>query len=286
MPDKKKRAPHSAIRNPNSEISSAAPTITLTTDFGSSDYFVGSVKGVLLRHDPSLRLVDITHEIAPQDLISAAFILKEISLYFPAKTVHLAVVDPGVGTDRRRLIAAERDQLYVAPDNGLLTYILQRVGCRVFSVEEAHLPLKKSPTFAGRDQFAPIAARLAAGVSQERLGRKIDDPVLMNGLSPRREGTQVVGKIVYFDRFGNAITNLTADHLDRTADPDALLLRLKGKRLAGLKRHYAEGKRGAGNLIINSSGHLELFVPGGSARDLLKLHLLDEVFVEAQKPVH
>jgi S-adenosylmethionine hydrolase len=281
MPSKKRTASHSARRNPKSAISVSAPIITLTTDFGLSDYFVGSVKGVLLQRAPGARLIDITHEIPPQDLITAAFVLKEASLYFPKGTVHLAVVDPGVGTDRRKIIAAERGQFYVAPDNGLLTYILQREGYRIYAVGETPLlPFEKSPTFAGRDHFAPMAALLAMGTPPERFGSEIKDPVVIEGLLPKGGEGKIVGKIVYLDRFGNAITNVTEADLGASIGSAEMAVRIKGRRLVGLKRNYAEGEKGAGNLIVNSSGHLEIFVPGGSARDLLRLRLLDEAVIE------
>lgn len=265
----------------NETAFSPAPIITLTTDFGLSDYFVGSVKGVLLQRAPGVSLIDLTHEIPPQDLITAAFVLKEASLYFPKGTVHLAVVDPGVGTDRRKILAAEGGQLYVAPDNGLLTYILQRDGCRVYAVGETPLlRLEKSPTFAGRDHFAPIAALLANGTPPEALGAEIKDPVVIEGLWPKRGEGEIVGKIVYLDRFGNAIANVTEADLKGSIGRSEWALSVKGVRLSGLKKNYAEGKKGAANLIVNSSGHLEIFVPGGSARDLLGLRLLDEVTIE------
>ena len=254
--------------------------MTLTTDFGARDYFVGSVKGVLLRQAPGVQLIDITHEIPPQDLITGAFILKEISLYFPEGTVHLAVVDPGVGTDRRKIIAVEAGQFFVAPDNGLLTYLLQREGCRTYVVEEKPLlHFEKSPTFAGRDHFAPIAALLVRGTRPETLGAEIKDPVVIEGLFPKSEGKRILGKVVYLDRFGNAITNVTQAALNQFGSPQ-ITLQVKGVRLIGLKENYAEGGKGSGNLIVNSSGHLEIFVPGGSARDLLGLRLLDEVMIE------
>lgn len=281
MPTKKRTASHSAIRIPQSALPPSAPIITLTTDFGLSDYFVGSVKGVLLRQAPGVRLVDITHDIPPQDLISAAFVLKEISSYFPSGTVHLSVVDPGVGTDRRKIIAVEEGQFFVAPDNGLLTYLVQRNGCRVYSVDETPLlAFKKSPTFAGRDHFAPIAALLARGASPEALGHEIRDAVRIEGLSPEVKGERIFGKVVYLDRFGNAIINVTDDLLHSSIGSQKIMLRFKGGSLAGLKKNYAEGEKRSGNLIVNSSRHLEIFVPGGSAQELLGFRLLDEVIIE------
>lgn len=277
-PEKHRNQPYFS---PTPDPRPPAPIITLTTDFGSSDYFVGSVKGVLLQRAPGVRLIDMTHEIAPQDLTAAAFVLKEVSLYFPEGTVHLAVVDPGVGTDRRKIIVTEREQRYVAPDNGILTYILQREGCRVYAVGDTPLlRLEKSPTFAGRDHFAPIAALLAMGAPPESFGPEINDPVLIEGLSPKREKERIVGKIIYIDRFGNAITNVTQDDLKGSINTPRFVLRVKGVSLTGLKNNYAEGERGAGNLIVNSSGHLEIFLPGGSARDLLGLRLSDEAIIE------
>lgn len=281
MRSKKRPASHSATRNRKFPTLASVPAVTLTTDFGLRDYFVGSVKGVLLQRAPGVRLIDITHEIPPQDLISAAFVLKEVSLYFPKGTIHLAVVDPGVGTDRRKIIAAEGGQRFVAPDNGILTYILRRDGCRVYAVGETPLlPAEKSPTFAGRDQFAPIAALLAAGAPPEAFGPEIEDPVVLEGLSPKGGEGRIVGKIVYIDRFGNAITNVTGADLKGSIGSTPFALRMKGARMVGLEKNYAAGERGAGNLIVNSSGHLEIFVPGGSARDLLGLRLLDEVMIE------
>lgn len=280
MPGKKRRASHSSLRTPPSALRALPPAITLTTDFGSADYFVGSVKGVLLQQAPGVRLVDITHDVPPQELISAAFILKEISLHFPRGTVHLAVVDPGVGTDRRKIIAVEAGQFYVAPDNGILTYLLHREGCRVYAVDETSLALKKSPTFAGRDHFAPMAALLAKGTPPEALGHEIKDPFLIEGLFPKVEGGRILGKVVYLDRFGNAITNVTEADLNASfSESRKIALQIKGARLEGLKKNYAEGKGGC-NLVLNSSGHLEIFVPGGSARTLLGLRLLDEVIIE------
>lgn len=281
MPTKKRTASHSALRIPQSPLLPSAPIITLTTDFGASDYFVGSVKGVLLRQAPGVRLVDITHDIPPQDLISAAFVLKEISSYFPPGTVHLSVVDPGVGTDRRKIIAAAEGQFFVAPDNGLLTYLFERNGCRVYSVDETPLlAFKKSPTFAGRDHFAPIATLLARGASPEAFGHEIRDAVRIEGLSPEVKGERIFGKVVYLDRFGNAITNVTDNLLHSSIGSQKIALRFKGGSLAGLKKNYAEGEKRSGNLIVNSSRHLEIFVPGGSAKELLGFRLLDEVIIE------
>lgn len=250
------------------------------TDFGSGDYFVGSMKGVLLRHAPAVTIVDITHDIPPQDLIRAAFVVKEASVYFPAGTIHLAIVDPGVGTDRRKIIVTTEKQLYLAPDNGILTYLLLHSECRVYAVDQTRrLGFKESPTFAGRDHFAPIAALLVNGTRPEELGPEIRDGVVLDGLLPKIENSRIIGKIVYIDRFGNGITNITESLLIPFCTTGEMRFEIKGHRLTGLKKNYSEGEKGAGNLIINSSGHLEIFVPGRSAESFLGLRLLDVVRV-------
>jgi len=255
----------------------AAPIITLTTDFGSRDYFVGSMKGVLLRIVPNARLIDITHEIPRHDIVSAAFVINEIYRTFPQGTIHLVVVDPGVGTERKKLIVSKKGQLFVAPDNGVLTYLYREKETRIYEVVDTpYLTFSNSPTFAGRDHFAPIAASLAAGIHPEALGREISDYQRIEGLTPESMGSDLAGKIVYFDHFGNAITNLTESVLKKSVRFE---VRIKGHSFQGLKRNYAEGDEEEGNLIINSSGHLEIFIPRKSAKEALKLNILDDLLV-------
>ncbi|MFQ5949402.1 MAG: S-adenosyl-l-methionine hydroxide adenosyltransferase family protein, partial [Nitrospiria bacterium] len=197
------------MRYSKSPLNSNDQIITLTTDFGIRDYFVGSLKGVLLQRVPNARLIDITHETPRHDIISAAFVVNEIYRTFPQGAIHLVVVDPGVGTERKKLIVSKEGHLFVAPDNGVLTYLFKEEGSRVYEVVDTrHLTFSNSPTFAGRDHFAPIVASLAVGILPEALGREISDYQCIKGLYPERKGSDLVGKIVYFDHFGNAITNL------------------------------------------------------------------------------
>lgn len=265
----------------NPPTASPSPIITLTTDFGLRDYFVGSVKGVLLERAPGIRLVDITHDIPRHDLLSAAFVIKETYRYFPAGSIHLVVVDPGVGTNRREIIAVHEGHFFVAPDNGLLTYLFQKGKTVVYQIKEtSFLRLKESATFAGRDHFAPVAALLANGIRPGQLGDLISDYRCLEALSPWKTGTRLIGKIVYFDHFGNAITSLTGAFLKENHPKGEIRISLRGKTFQGIHKNYAEGEKKAGNLIINSSDHLEIFVPEGSAKELLKLNLLDEVYLE------
>jgi S-adenosylmethionine hydrolase len=270
---------------PKKQSESAWPIVTLTTDFGLSDYFVGSVKGVLLCETllsgaPGIRLVDITHQIQRHDILSAAFVINEAYRYFPAGSIHLVVVDPGVGTERREVIATHAGHFFVAPDNGILTYLFQNEETVVYQVKKRSLlNLKESATFAGRDHFAPIAALLAKGTEPGELGEPITDYVRIEGLSPRRAGVDLAGKIVYFDHFGNAITNVTGAIL-KEADRKRICVSLCGKKIEGIKKSYLDGQTGTANLILNSSDRLEIFAPRESARALLKLELLDEVYLK------
>ncbi len=257
------------------------PLITLTTDFALNDYFVGALKGVLLRHVPEARLIDITHLIPRHDVISGAFVLHEISGYYPKGSIHLAVVDPGVGTERRKLIAKYAAQFFVAPDNGLLSYLLNSNECELFEVKKSEfLQFPQSPTFAGRDHFAPIAAALARGVSPENLGRQIADAYRIEALFCRKEAGAIEGKIVYFDHFGNAVTNVTQSILmDKLENAKLFSATLKGRTLSGLKKNYAAGQAEQVGLLINSSGFLEIFAFYRSAKEILNLNLMDDIII-------
>jgi S-adenosyl-L-methionine hydrolase (adenosine-forming) len=251
------------------------PIITLTTDFGLSDYFVGVLKGVLLQALPEVRIVDISHEIPRHDIISGAFVINEIFPYFPPGAVHLAVVDPGVGSTRRNIVVDYGGQHFVAPDNGLLSYVLGKAESRVYKINlRVGLKFKASPTFAGRDHFAPIAAMLASGRDPSELGEEIDDPCRLPGLSLGKRASGVIGKIVYFDHFGNGITNIKASDLSAASE-----VIVAGLRLGKLKQNYDEGSGTEGNIIINSSERLEVFVRGDSAKGKLNLKLMEVVTV-------
>jgi len=179
--------------------------VTLLSDFGTVDGYVAELKGVLLRGAPGATLVDISHDLAPGDVVAAAYVLGRTWQAFPSGTVHLAVVDPGVGT-RRRALAAEADgHRFVAPDNGLLSRVLHGRQARVVAL---NAPADASPTFHGRDVFAPAAARLACGETVEALGREVSDPVLLPPLRLERHGGDLVGEVVHVDRFGTLVTNL------------------------------------------------------------------------------
>ena len=244
--------------------------ISLLTDFGTTDVYAGVMHGVIAGIAPTVRVVDLTHEVAPQDVAGAAFLLDAAAPYFPSGTIHVSVVDPGVGSSRRILcVTTEDGATFLAPDNGLLTRVLARSpGATLRSVENRTLFLPNvSRTFHGRDVFAPVAAHLAAGVDPADVGPVIADPVRLP-LPEDRPLTagRVTGEVVHVDRFGNLITNLLTGALGR-AVRDA---RVSTTEVAGpVSDTYAERPEGDLLLITGSTGLLEVSVRGGSARDRL-----------------
>ncbi len=244
--------------------------ITLTTDFGLRDPFVGIMKGVLLSICPSARLVDLTHEVAPQDVLAGGWALEAATPFFPPGTVHLAVVDPGVGTARRALAVRAGGHYFVGPDNGLFTFALERAGWTAVSVTAPEYRLAEvSQTFHGRDVFAPAAAYLAGGVPLERLGPVVSDPERLRRPSCRLEGGELLGEVLDADRFGNLITSIPAARLAEIPGSGGIGLEVAGRRLRGPVDAYAEGGDGEPAVIVGSTGRLEIFVRGGSARDRL-----------------
>lgn len=234
--------------------------LTLLTDFGVRDYYVAAVKGVVLSRAPDTVIVDVSHEVAPGDVEEAAFLLAAAAPEFPAGTVHLAVVDPGVGSERRILVARTAEATFVAPDNGLLSPWL--AAAEVFSVTDGRW-FRDAPgaTFHGRDRFAPIAAALLRGQMPEGLGEPLRDPRVLDSRSPQRQGEVVHGHIVHVDRFGNLVSNIPATWCparDR-------VVTVGDRRLRRWVTHYAELRPGEAGVLIGSLGTLEVSVRDGSA---------------------
>lgn len=241
------------------------PLVTLTTDFGRRDPYVASMKGVIYRGCPVAQVADLTHEIAPQDVREAAFFIAAAAPCFRAGTVHVVVVDPGVGTARRPLVVCAGRQYFVCPDNGLLSLYLQR-----FPLEEAYaienpefMRPVVSPTFHGRDIFAATAARLAAGVDLHGVGPRVDQLAAIPFPEPIVRDDAVEGEIVHVDHFGNAISNVSAElvaHWPRVqVEAGPLVLR-------GLSTTYADAAPGEPLVLTGSTGFLELAVNRGSAQ--------------------
>lgn len=252
--------------------------IALLTDFGNRDGFVGAVKGVILSINPDVNIVDISHEITPFDILEASLVLKATYNYFPKGTIFVSVVDPGVGTDRKKIIVETEDYIFVAPDNGLLTLPLQRQQIkRVISIENQEYFLESSTnTFHGRDIFAPVAGHISLGKSLEVFGKGITDYKKLDDINPVVEPDRTVAKVIKFDRFGNAITNIESL-------PKRFKLLFKGYEITDVCSNFMEGKRDKPNLILGSFGYYELFIPEASLRDVLdvKLGELVEVYCTA-----
>jgi len=274
-----------------------SPIITLTTDFGYDDAYVAAVKGAILNINPEANIVDVSHSIRPQDILQAAFILNAAYRYFPKQTVHVAIVDPGVGSERREIILKTPSAIFVAPDNGILSYVIDDL----FSVESrsvieqthglTEIVFKKgleaaaitdprfwrhpvSPTFHGRDIFAPVAAGLSLGISPYEFGEKINSlhvlPIARPSLDP--DGN-LVGQILHVDRFGNLTTNIRGDSL-RGKD---VVIEVTGQHIQGISDYYAQ-KEGV-MAVVGSSGYLEISLRDGSACDFLGVGVGHEIRV-------
>lgn len=249
--------------------------ITLTTDFGTRDSYTAQVKGVLLRRGPpDLRILDLGHEIGAQNVREGAFFLRSVVPAFPAGTIHLAVVDPGVGSARRAIAAQASGQLLVGPDNGLFGFVLGPAA----RVHQIALDARAAPasTFHARDVFAPAAARLACGEALAALGPQILDPVLLAWPAPHLRAAAVHGEIVHVDRFGNLISNIERAHLPSAAHARVAL---SGRALGEIRDHYAEAAAGGLLALFGSDGLLEIAVRDGSAAAVTGASLGSEVVV-------
>ena len=260
--------------------SPSLPVITLLTDFGTADYFVGAVKGAILSVNPEAIIADITHEIPPQDVEAAAFTLLASYQTFPIGTIHVAVVDPGVGSARRSIAVRAGGQFFVGPDNGIFTYIYDRESShQVFHITaEKYFRPSPSTTFHGRDIFAPVAAALSNGVSLEDLGPLVRDPVrLKSSLRPEvLKNGNIKGRIIHIDRFGNCITNITRDFLDPSKRPTLVI---KRKTIRTFRDFYSDAPPKSLFAIWGSAGFLEISTNGTSAAKALHAKRGDTVIV-------
>jgi len=239
------------------------PLLTLLTDFGTADYYVAAVKGTILRLAPGTALVDISHEVPPGDVEAGAFLLAAAAPSFPEGTVHLAVVDPGVGSSRRILAVRTPAALFVAPDNGLLTPVLE-AAIAIHSVERDDLFFSgPGQTFHGRDRFAPVAAWLLNGRSEAELGPGIRDPRRLPAPPPRLEPGRISGRVVHVDRYGNLVTDIPANWLPAGPCRAEVGEGEPGEQIASLRvSHYAEIPAGEAALLTGSLGTVEMSLNG------------------------
>jgi S-adenosylmethionine hydrolase len=236
------------------------PIITLLTDFGHSDYFVAAMKGVILGICPDARLVDVTHEIPPFQIAQASWLVEMASQTFPADTIHLVVVDPGVGSERRALVARARGQFFVAPDNGVLTRVL--AGESQGEIRELtstrYFRQSVSSTFHGRDLFAPVAAHLACGTVPGQLGPLVHDPVrLADPVCLEVEPGLWRGEILWLDHFGNIVTSFRAETFN-WLQTRSFELRINGRSVVRYARYYRCLELGVPALVPGSAGFLEV----------------------------
>jgi S-adenosylmethionine hydrolase len=250
----------------------ARPIITLTTDYGTNDHLVGTLKGVILKINPEVNIIDITHNVTSYDLLDGALAIASAYSYFPARTIHVVVVDPGVGTDRRPLLVSAETQYFVAPDNGVLSLVYEReqnVLVRHANVEHYYLqPVSK--TFHGRDVFAPIAAWLAKGSQATSMGEEISDYKKFAMPKPKIADGGTKGVVLRVDSFGNLITNFRAEDLPASAlENGSLQLQVGTHTVTRLVDTFAKGNPGEAFAYIGSSGFVEIGVNRGSASKTL-----------------
>lgn len=272
--------------------------ITLTTDFGESDAYVASMKGVVLGINPNVKLVDVSHTVEPQNIRQASFIINSFYPYFPKNTIHLVIVDPGVGTKRRGVLLRTPDADFIAPDNGVLSGVLSRftAGIDVEKTENGIMRVKLpsvleavsltnprfwrdrvSPTFHGRDIFAPVAAAISMGFKPVEFGEPLKSMEFLPQPKPEHlENGALTGNVIYIDRFGNLITNITREDITALG---TVRVKIGGREIIRISKNYAE--TGGLLALFNSTGNLEIAAGNASAKDTLGARIGDEVIIEA-----
>jgi len=253
----------------------------LLTDFGNADYFVAAMKGVILSHNPFAHIVDITHDIAAQDIEAAAFTLFATHSSFPSGTIHVAVVDPGVGSNRRAVLIKAAGQFFVGPDNGIFSYVCDQLKPRVFHLNNPkYFRHPVSDTFNGRDVFAPVAAALSLGTAPTKLGVEIDDYVRLAPLKAASKHNVISGRIIHIDHFGNCITNITRNELTDKIIENGVRLTVRGHPVDTLHRFFAEETNMNRPFCVwGSAGFLEIAAKNQSAAKLLNVKRGDPVVV-------
>jgi len=242
------------------------PIITLLTDFGLADGYIGAMKGVILDINPGCRIVDLAHHIPPHDVMGAALVLGQTYSFFPAGTIHVALVDPGVGGARRPLVLEAGDYLFVGPDNGIFTFVLKREQeVRAYELAEERFRLPRvSQTFHGRDIFAPAAAYLSQEINPAEMGPLLDASQLttLPIPVPLLKDAVLSGEVIWVDAFGNLVTNITQEDVGGIAPDDLIEIEIGGERIQGLKTAYEQGQTGEIIALWGSAGFLEIALKG------------------------
>jgi len=252
--------------------------ITLLTDFGTKDYFVGAMKGAILSINQGVKIIDMTHEVPPQDIFSASFTLRACYRDFPKKTIFVAVVDPGVGSNRKAILCETENYFFIAPDNGLLSFIFnEATKFRVYEItNDKFFKHPISPTFHGRDIFAPVAAHLSNGVKTNKFGNEVQNFVRFEENKPRRiSEKEIEAEIIHIDRFGNLITNLAQKDL-----PESFTLEINGTKIKKMQNFFAEAKNQELFMILGSAGFLEVVAFQDSAVNILSAKIGQKITVK------
>ncbi|SMO63976.1 SAM hydrolase/SAM-dependent halogenase family protein [Gracilimonas mengyeensis] len=258
--------------------------ITLTTDFGTQDHYVSAMKAVMLGIAPGARFVDVSHEIPPQDIMAGAWVIRNSAFLYPPETVHLVVVDPGVGTSRHPIALKVKDQYFVGPDNGIFSLFFDE-----FDYQACKLNNKKywreglSQTFHGRDVFAPVAAHMSNGASLEEIGEPIEDLVTYHWAVPIADKDGLQGWVVHIDRFGNLITNISDDLLDEHLKDHQLKIYVGNTMLDKIVNTFADVEDGEPAAYIGSSGMLEIGINKGNAARMLSVDKGAQISIVLQK---
>ena len=255
--------------------------ITLMTDFGTSDHYVGVMKGVILNINPQVEIVDLTHAIPPQDVSAAAFLIDSAYHYFPTGTIHVIVVDPGVGSERRAIACQTETAYFICPDNGILTHILHdEEPIHTVGLENsAYFLPQVSNTFHGRDIFAPVAAHLSRGIAIDKLGDPVAQPVQFPIPKPQVMDKAVIGQVIWIDAFGNLVTNISHEVLDLLEGRGSVVIRVGSTEIDHFNCSYAESAVGDVLAIVGSFNRLEISINQGNAAQTLGLKRGDTITI-------
>jgi S-adenosylmethionine hydrolase len=256
--------------------------LTLTTDFGKNGSYVGAVKGVLLMINPRIKIIDITHEISCFNILEGALVLNSSYLFFPKGTIHLAVVDPGVGGKRKGILIQTDNHYFIGPDNGLFSFIFEKEKIRgIFDLTNSKYFLNKpSTTFQARDVFAPVSAYLSLGVDPKEFGTMTKECYKFKLPQPVYKNDHITGEIIYIDRFGNLVSNINSNLVK---EEKMVQLKIGNKKLGHLRNYYAEVKEGEIIALVGSNNLLEIAVNQGNAQKILKAKIGDKITIEKIK---
>ncbi len=258
--------------------------ITLTSDFGQKDHYVAAMKAVILGIAPDVRMIDISHEIPPQDVMAGAWVVRNTATLFPEGTVHLVVVDPGVGTERNPVAVELGNQLFVGPDNGIFSLIADQTTYRACHLTKtSYWRPETSATFHGRDLFAPVAAHLANGVPLEKLGEPVKKLVTYRWATPISDKAGIQGWILHIDRFGNLVSNIPDHLLEEAIKGRGVKIYVGNTILHGINRSYGFVEDGEPVAYIGSSGMLEVAVNKGNASEMLSVQKGAQISIVVQK---